>query len=392
MAQRPDANNTAPMTLSEDALHYHRFHRGKIGIYTKAPLRTREDLSLAYTPGVAAPCREIAANPACVWEYTNRRNTVAVVTDGSAVLGLGNIGPEAALPVMEGKAALFREFGGIDAIPICLATQDTEEIIRAVEMLEPTFGGINLEDIAAPRCFAIEERLRASLKIPVFHDDQHGTAIVVLAGLLNALRLTGRTLERSTIVVNGAGAAGIAITRFLLASGATSITLVDSHGIVTPARTDLNPVKVEMCKTTNPGRRSGSLMDAMRGADIIIGVSKAGLITGEMIRAMAPKPIVFALANPDPEILPDAALAAGASIVATGRSDFPNQVNNLLAFPGIFRGTLDAEAQSISPAMELAAAHALASYVTHPDEHHILPDPLDRNVAKAVAEAVRKAV
>lgn len=374
----------------EKALALHAKHPGKIALDVVTKINTREDLALAYSPGVAEPCKEIAKDVSKVWEYTARRNWVAVVSDGSAVLGLGNIGPEAALPVMEGKAVLFKEFAGVDAFPIVLNTQDVDEIVAIVKALEPTFGGINLEDIAAPRCFEIEERLKAEMSIPVFHDDQHGTAIVVLAGLINALTLTKRTFTQSKIVVSGAGAAGIAIAKILLAYGAQNIIMVDSHGVISAERTDLNEEKKGLLTVTNPESVSGSLADALHNADVFIGVSAPNIVTAAMVRSMNADPIVFAMANPIPEIMPKEALAAGAAIVGTGRSDFPSQINNVLAFPGLFRGVLDSRAVSITEPMKVAAAEALAAYVQNPTPLCIIPDALDKQVALVVADAVKK--
>ncbi len=384
------------MNYQEEAIRRHHDWHGKIEIASRAPLATKDDLSTAYTPGVAEPCRRIHADRELVFEYTRRGNLVAVVTDGSAVLGLGNIGPEAALPVMEGKAILFKSFADVDAFPICLATQDVDKIVETVCMIAPTFGGINLEDISAPRCFAVEERLIEALDIPVFHDDQHGTAVVTLAAIFNALRLTGQTLAALRIVINGSGAAGIAIAKLLHLLGARHILLVDSKGIVQRDRADLNAMKRAMLACTNPDNTPGNLATALRGAHVFIGVSVANLVSAEMVRSMAAHPIIFAMANPDPEILPDAARAAGARIVGTGRSDFPNQINNVLGFPGIFRGTLDVRARHITNAMKIAAAKALAACVPADAlrEEFILPSPLDRtvapNVAAAVAAAARK--
>ena len=375
----------------DESIKYHADLQGKIELKVKSKIETKDDLSLAYTPGVGAVSKAIADDPERVWELTGRRNWVAVVTDGSAVLGLGNIGPEAALPVMEGKAALFKEFGGVDAFPICLATQDTDEIVNIVSKLEPTFGGINLEDISAPRCFEIERRLNELMDIPVFHDDQHGTAIVVLAGLLNALRVAGRDLASSKILISGAGAAGSAIAEMLMAEGATDIVVVDSKGALSSKRDDLNPEKQALLAKTNPSDVSGPMSDVINGRDVFIGVSAPGVLTSEMIKTMAKDPIIFAMANPVPEIMPDDAKAAGAFVVATGRSDFPNQVNNVLAFPGIFRGAIDAKAKEITKEMKLAAAKALADYVPNPTVDEILPNPLDKDAAKAVAEAVKNA-
>lgn len=395
----------------KEALRYHRELRGKLCISVKKSISSRGDLSLAYTPGVAAPCREIVGHPERVFDYTGRGNAVAIITDGSAVLGLGDIGPEAALPVMEGKAALMKEFAGIDAYPLCLRTQDKGEFIAAVAALEPSFGGILLEDIAAPQCFEIEEALKKELSIPVFHDDQHGTAVVVLAGLMNALKVTSRMNNKKLrmenkgvkIVISGAGAAGTAIARMLLSQGFRNILVVDRKGIIARKRNDLNAYKTFLAAATNPENVEGTLAEAMRGADVFIGVSAPGLVTEAMISTMNDAPIVFALANPEPEILPEVAKRAGAAVVATGRSDFPNQVNNLLAFPGIMRGALalhrreasgaglDSRSVQITEEMKLAAAKALASYIREPTAEQILPDPLDRGVVKVVADAVRDA-
>ncbi len=369
----------------------HARHRGKISLNVKMPIKDRHDLSLAYTPGVAAVSTAIHERPERVWELTNRGNWVAVVTDGSAVLGLGNIGPLAALPVMEGKAALFKTLADVDAFPICLNTLDTEEIIKTVKALEPSFAGVNLEDISAPRCFEIERRLQEAMGIPVFHDDQHGTAIVVLAGMINALALTGRTFAKARFVVSGAGAAGTAVAKMLLSYGAKDIVVCDSKGVLSSSRTDLNEEKQHLLALTNPGNISGTLTDAVRGSDVFIGVSVAGLLTHDMVKTMNKDPIVFAMANPIPEIMPEEAKRAGAAVVATGRSDYPNQVNNVLAFPGMFRGALDVRARSITQEMQLAAAEALARCVKAPAVDHILPDPLDTSVAAAVARAVADA-
>lgn len=376
------------------SLALHKKHQGKIEIKSKVPLRSRNDLSLAYTPGVAQPCREIARDPNTAYQYTIKANSVAVVTDGSSVLGLGNIGAIAGLPVMEGKALLFKELGGVDAWPICLATQNPDEIVKAVEMIAPGFGGINLEDIAAPQCFEIEERLQ-NLGIPVMHDDQHGTAVVVLAGLLNACQITQKNLKDLRVVVNGAGAAGIAITKLLSGDEKSvrvkDILLVDSVGIISRHRTDLNPVKQKMLSQTNASNQKGSLADALKGADVFIGVSRPKLLTSALVQTMNKDPIIFALANPEPEILPKEAHRGGAAIVATGRSDYANQVNNALAFPGIFRGALDARAKRITTAMKVAAAKAIAGHVKKPTAQNILPPALDRKLGKVVAKAVAKA-
>ena len=378
------------MDIAQESLAQHALWRGKIECTPKMDLKTRHDLAVAYTPGVAEPCKAIAADPACVYDYTIKRNTVAVVTDGSAVLGLGNIGPAAAMPVMEGKAVLFKEFGGVDAFPICLGTQDTEEIIKSVCAIAPTFGGINLEDISAPRCFEIEERLNDLLDIPVFHDDQHGTAIVVLSGLINALALVGKRAEDVRVVITGAGSAGIAIAKLMLAYGFKNIILANSQGLVSSANTR-NQAQADMLAVTNLDNMVGTLADGLRGADVVIGVSAPGVISQEMVASMASDPIVFALANPVPEIYPDEAKAAGARVVATGRSDFPNQVNNVVAFPGIFKGALEARAERITLEMKLAAAQALAQLVGEDElsEEFIMPDPFDARVAEAVSAAVR---
>lgn len=379
------------MTIAQRSLELHAQWQGKIETAPKMELKTREDLALAYTPGVAEPCKEIAADPEKAYEYTIKRNTVAVVTDGSAVLGLGNIGPLAAMPVMEGKAVLFKEFGGVDAFPICLDTQDVDEIVETVIRLAPTFGGVNLEDISAPRCFEIEERLNAALDIPVFHDDQHGTAIVVLSGLINALKLVGKSEAEVRVVINGAGSAGIAIARLMLSYGFKNITLANSKGLVS-SQCARNQVQRDMLAVTNLEDQVGTLADGLRGADVVIGVSAPGVISREMVASMADDPIVFALANPVPEIYPDEAKAAGARVVATGRSDFANQVNNVVAFPGIFRGALEARAERITLDMKLAAARALADLVSEEElsENFIMPDPFDPRVAETVARAVRE--
>ena len=379
------------MTTNEQALLLHEQWKGKLETVSKTKINTREDLALAYTPGVAEPCKKIAENKEDVYKYTIKSNTIAVVSDGSAVLGLGNIGAHAALPVMEGKAVLFKEFGGVNAFPICLDTQDTDEIVKAVIQLAPAFGGINLEDISAPRCFEIEERLKASLDIPVFHDDQHGTAIVVLAAIINSLRITGKKKEECRIVINGSGAAGIAITQLLLRYGFRHLMLCDSQGIVSSKSPRLNDIKKEMLKITNLEDKTGTLADALVSADIFIGVSAPNVVTSEMVKTMNTDPILFAMANPVPEILPDVAKAAGARIVGTGRSDFPNQINNVVAFPGIFKGALEGRAKQITEEMKLAAAEALASLVTDEqlNEDFIMPEAFDPRVAEAVSEAVK---
>lgn len=379
------------MTTNEKALALHEEWRGKLETVSKTPVRTREDLALAYTPGVAEPCKVIAQDKEAAYTYTWKSNTVAVVSDGSAVLGLGNIGPYAAMPVMEGKAVLFKEFGGVNAVPICLDTQDTEEIIRTVAALAPGFGGINLEDISAPRCFEIEERLKEMLDIPVFHDDQHGTAIVVLAGIINALKVVGKQKEDCRVVVNGAGSAGVAITKLLLTYGFRNVIMCDKAGIIEKSSEGLNWMQQRMAEVTNPGGERGSLADALRGADIFVGVSAPGIVTPEMVSVMNPDAILFAMANPVPEIMPDAAKAAGARVVGTGRSDFPNQVNNVVAFPGIFKGALEGRAVQITEEMKLAAALAIAGLVPEDelDEDHIMPEAFDPKVAEVVAEAVK---
>ena len=363
------------MTNQEKALKLHEQLQGKLETVSKVPVKTREDLALAYTPGVAEPCKVIARDPSQAYVYTMKANTVAVVSDGSAVLGLGNIGPKAAMPVMEGKAVLFKEFGGINAVPICLDTQDTEEIIRAVTWIAPGFGGINLEDISAPRCFEIEERLKEILDIPVFHDDQHGTAIVVLAGIINALKVTGKRREDCRVVINGAGSAGIAIARLLLTWGFSDLLLCDRAGILCEGDPGLNWMQEKMTKVTNRSHQKGTLADAMRGADIFVGVSAPGIVTPEMVSSMNRDAILFAMANPVPEIMPDQARQAGARVVGTGRSDFPNQVNNVVAFPGIFKGALEGHARQITEEMKLAAAKAIADLVPAEvlDEDHIMP-------------------
>ena len=379
------------MTINEKALKLHEEWKGKLSTEPKAPVKTREDLALAYTPGVAEPCKEIAKNPEKAYVYTMKQNTIAVVSDGSAVLGLGNIGAKAAMPVMEGKAVLFKEFGGVNAVPICLDTQDTEEIIKTVINIAPAFGGINLEDISAPRCFEIETRLKEVLDIPVFHDDQHGTAIVVLSGIINALKVVGKKKGDCKIVVNGSGAAGIAITKLLLSYGFKTITLCDSMGIISADNDNLNWIKKEMAEVTNLEHKHGTLADAMVGTDIFIGVSAPGSVTQDMVRSMNKDAIIFAMANPIPEIMPDEAKAAGARIVGTGRSDFPNQVNNVVAFPGIFRGALEGRASQITEEMKLAAALAIAGLVSDEElnEDYVMPEAFDPRVADVVADAVK---
>ena len=379
------------MDTNEKALFLHKEWNGKLETTSKFHIKTREDLALAYTPGVGEPCKKIAENPEDVYVYTMKANTVAVVSDGSAVLGLGNIGPYAAMPVMEGKAVLFKEFGGVNAVPICLDTQDTEEIIKAVTWLAPGFGGINLEDISAPRCFEIEERLNEILDIPVFHDDQHGTAIVVLAGIINALKVTGKRKEDCRVVVNGAGSAGIAITKLLLTYGFPKIILCDKVGILAKTTQGLNWMQQKMTQVTNLNGETGSLADALKGADIFVGVSAPNIVTPEMVASMNRDAILFAMANPVPEIMPDVAKAAGARVVGTGRSDFPNQVNNVVAFPGIFRGALEGRASRITEEMKLAAAEAIAGLVPQDElcENNIMPEAFNPKVAELVAAAVK---
>ena len=382
------------MDYNAAALAMHEKNRGKLTVQSLVPVKDRDALSTAYTPGVAEPCRRIAKNPEDVYKYTLKGRTVAVVTNGTAVLGLGNIGPEAGLPVMEGKCALFKEFGGVDAFPICLNAGTKEEVVAAVKAIAPTFGGINLEDIRSPECFAIEEELERDLDIPVFHDDQHGTAIIVLAGVLNALKVVGKDIRSIRVVQNGPGAAGTAIIRMLQTAGVQDIIAVDEHGILVPGRSaGLEGHKAALAERTNPRRVSGGLAEAIRGADLFIGTSVAGALTPEMAASMAPDAIVFAMANPNPEIMPDAAKAAGVRVVGTGRSDFPNQVNNVLAFPGIFKGALSVRARDINDEMKLAAAHALAALIPDAElsEENILPKAFDPRVADAVADAVAKA-
>lgn len=379
-------------TNAEKALELHKEWKGKISTEAKCEVKTREDLALAYTPGVAEPCKVIHEDPKEAYTYTLKQNTIAVVSDGSAVLGLGNIGPEAAMPVMEGKAVLFKEFGGVNAFPICLKTQDVDEIVETVQRLEPTFGGINLEDISAPRCFEIERRLKETMNIPVFHDDQHGTAIIVLAGVINSLKLTGKKREDCRIVVNGSGAAGIAISKLLLRYGFRHLVICDSKGIISRDRENLNWIKKEMLEVTNLDNQNGTLADALVGADIFIGVSAPNSVTEEMVRSMNKDAILFAMANPVPEIMPDLAKAAGARIVGTGRSDFPNQVNNVLVFPGIFKGALEGKARQITEDMKLAAAEALAGIVSDEElnEEFILPEAFNPKVSEVVSAAVRE--
>ena len=380
------------MTINEKALKLHEKWNGKLDTVSKVQVKTREDLALAYTPGVAEPCKVIAEDPEAAYRYTIKSNTVAVVSDGSAVLGLGNIGPLAAMPVMEGKAVLFKEFGGINAFPICLDTQNTEEIIETVVRIAPAFGGINLEDISAPRCFEIEERLKKLLNIPVFHDDQHGTAIVVLAGIINALKVTGKKKEDCRVVVNGAGSAGVAITKLLLNYGFPHITMCDKTGMLCKGMEGLNWMQEKMVEVTNLEHKTGTLADALKGADIFVGVSAPGIVSQEMVASMNKDSILFAMANPVPEIMPDLAKAAGARVVGTGRSDFPNQVNNVLIFPGIFRGALEGRATAITEEMKLAAANAIAALVDDSElsDENILPAAFDPRVADAVSKAVKE--
>lgn len=382
------------MSIRDEALHMHRVHQGKLESKSKVPVRNARDLSLAYSPGVAEPCKEIYDDRSKVYEYTMKGNTVAVVSDGTAVLGLGNIGPEAALPVMEGKAVLFKSFAGVDAFPICLNTTDVDKIVETVKLLEPTFGGVNLEDIAAPNCFVIEERLKKETNIPIFHDDQHGTAIVTVAGLVNALKLIGKEMKSIRVAVNGAGAAGIAIIKLLNRFGVKDIIMCDSKGAIYEGRTfGMNSVKDQVARFTNRDRIEGSLQDVIKGMDVFVGVSVEGALTKEMVESMNDNAIIFAMANPNPEIMPDLAKEAGAKVIGTGRSDFPNQVNNVLAFPGIFRGALDAHATHINEEMKIAAVHAIARLVSDKElsADCVIPAPFDPRVAPAVAAAVAKA-
>lgn len=382
------------MSLRDDALKLHKDNKGKLNVESKVKVNDKESLSLAYTPGVAEPCKEIFKDKNTVYDYTSKGNMVAVVSDGSAVLGLGDIGASASLPVMEGKAVLFKEFGGVDAFPICVETKDPDEIVNIVTMIEPVFGGINLEDISAPRCFEIENKLKEKLSIPVFHDDQHGTAIIVLAGLMNALRLTGKKMEDLKIVINGAGAAGVAIAKIILNVGVGDMLMVDRSGIIYKGREEgMNWAKEEMSEITNKELEKGSLADAMKEADVFIGVSQANILTEEMVKSMKKDPIIFAMANPVPEIDPELAKKAGARVVGTGRSDYPNQINNVLAFPGVFRGTLDVRASDINEEMKVAAANALAGLISDEElkEDYIIPMPFDKRVRPAIAEAVAKA-
>ena len=382
------------MTNSEKALKMHEEWHGKIETCAKSHVNSREDLAIAYTPGVAEPCKVIARDPEAAYTYTMKSNTVAVVSDGSAVLGLGNIGALAAMPVMEGKAVLFKEFGGVNAVPICLDTQDTEEIIKSVVNIAPAFGGINLEDISAPRCFEIEERLKELLDIPVFHDDQHGTAIVVLAGIINAMKVTGKDKESAKVVVNGAGSAGVAITKLLLTYGFKDVTMCDIRGILGKGSQNLNWMQQKMVEVTNPEQKTGTLADALKGADIFVGVSAPNIVTQDMVASMNKDAILFAMANPVPEIMPDIAKAAGAKVVGTGRSDFPNQVNNVVAFPGIFKGALEGRATAITEEMKLATAKAIAGLVPDEElnENNILPEAFDPRVADVVSRAVKELI
>ena len=382
------------MTNSEKALQMHETWNGKIETTAKSHVNSREDLAIAYTPGVAEPCKVIAKDPDAAYKYTIKANTIAVVSDGSAVLGLGNIGAKAAMPVMEGKAVLFKEFGGVNAVPICLDTQDTEEIIRTVVNIAPAFGGINLEDISAPRCFEIEERLKELLDIPVFHDDQHGTAIVVLAGIINALKVTGKEKENCRVVINGAGSAGVAITKLLLTYGFSHVTMCDINGIISQSSPNLNWMQKQMAEVTNLDGKTGTLADALKGADIFVGVSAPNIVTQDMVASMNKDAILFAMANPVPEIMPDLAKAAGAKVVGTGRSDFPNQVNNVVAFTGIFKGALEGRAAQITEEMKLATAKAIAGLVADEDlsEDNILPEAFDPRVADAVSRAVKELI
>ena len=382
------------MTNSEKALKMHEEWHGKIETCAKSHVNSREDLAIAYTPGVAEPCKVIARDPEAAYTYTMKSNTVAVVSDGSAVLGLGNIGALAAMPVMEGKAVLLKEFGGVNAVPICLDTQDTEEIIKSVVNIAPAFGGINLEDISAPRCFEIEERLKELLDIPVFHDDQHGTAIVVLAGIINAMKVTGKDKESAKVVVNGAGSAGVAITKLLLTYGFKDVTMCDISGILGKGSQNLNWMQQKMVEVTNPEQKTGTLADALKGADIFVGVSAPNIVTQDMVASMNKDAILFAMANPVPEIMPDIAKAAGAKVVGTGRSDFPNQVNNVVAFPGIFKGALEGRATAITEEMKLATAKAIAGLVPDEElnENNILPEAFDPRVADVVSRAVKELI
>lgn len=382
------------MSLRDDALKLHKDNQGKLNIMSKVPVTDKASLSLAYTPGVAEPCKEIHQDVNTVYDYTSKGNLVAVVSDGTAVLGLGDIGAYAAIPVMEGKAVLFKEFGGVDSFPICVKTKDPDEIVKIVEMIEPVFGGINLEDISAPRCFEIENKLKERLSIPVFHDDQHGTAIIVLAGLMNALRLTGKKMEDLVVVINGSGAAGVAIAKIILNVGIKDMLMVDRTGIIYKGREKgMNWAKEELADVTNKDKKQGNLADALAGADVFIGVSQANIVTEEMVKSMNKDAIIFAMANPVPEIDPELAKKAGARVVGTGRSDYPNQINNVLAFPGVFRGTFDVRAKTINEEMKLAAAHALSELISDEEltEEYIIPMPFDKRVRPAIAKAVAQA-
>ena len=384
------AQKGTDMDYNSLSLKMHEEHKGKVEVVSKVAVKNRDDLSTAYTPGVAEPCRKIRDNKADVYKYTCKGNMVAVVSDGTAVLGLGDIGPEAAIPVMEGKSILFKEFGGVDAFPICLDTKDVDEIVETVKRIAPVFGGINLEDISAPRCFEIEKRLKEELDIPVFHDDQHGTAIVVSAGLINALKLVGKPFEEADVVINGAGSAGISICKLLLQLGIGNVVLVDRQGALCPGQDWMNPAQAEMAEITNKDRQTGPLAEIMKGKDVFVGVSAPNIVTAEMVASMAVDPIVFAMANPTPEIMPEEAAKGGVRVMATGRSDYPNQINNVLVFPGIFRGALDAKATGITEEMKMAAAKAIASIVTDAElkEDYIIPGAFDERVAKVVAKAV----
>lgn len=384
------AQKGTDMDYNSLSLKMHEEHKGKVEVVSKVAVKNRDDLSTAYTPGVAEPCRKIRDNKADVYKYTCKGNMVAVVSDGTAVLGLGDIGPEAAIPVMEGKSILFKEFGGVDAFPICLDTKDVDEIVETVKRIAPVFGGINLEDISAPRCFEIEKRLKEELDIPVFHDDQHGTAIVVSAGLINALKLVGKPFDEANVVINGAGSAGISICKLLLQLGIGNVVLVDRQGALCPGQDWMNPAQAEMAEITNKDRQTGFLAEIMKGKDVFVGVSAPNIVTAEMIASMAADPIVFAMANPTPEIMPEEATKGGVRVMATGRSDYPNQINNVLVFPGIFRGALDAKATGITEEMKMAAAKAIASIVTDDElkEDYIIPGAFDERVAKVVAKAV----
>lgn len=381
------------MTLKEKALKAHVEWNGKIEVISRAPVKTKEDLTIAYSPGVAEPCLAIQKDVNLSYEYTRRWNMVAVVTDGTAVLGLGDIGPEASMPVMEGKCVLFKTFGDVDAFPLCIRSKNVDDIVNTVKLIAGSFGGVNLEDISAPRCFEIEKRLKEECDIPIFHDDQHGTAIVTLAGILNALKLVKKDISEVEIVVNGAGSAAIAVTKLLMAMGLKKVILCDTKGAIYEGRENLNPVKEEMAKVTNLQKKKGSLKEVISGADIFLGLSAAGMVNKDMVKSMAKDPIIFAMANPNPEIMPEEAIEAGAKVVGTGRSDYPNQVNNVLAFPGVFRGTLDVRASDINDEMKIAAAEAIASLVSEEElnPEYVIPSPFDQRVVKAVADAVAKA-